>query len=263
MNKEERDAGSPVVFSIVTVVYNGESLLRGTMQSVFEQTYPHIEYWVIDGASKDGTLEIAREYEQKMPNLKWISEKDRGLYDAMNKGLLKATGDFIQFLNCGDHLHASDTIEKLAALVGSNTDVLYGETLLVNEERHSAGTMSELSTRKYLQNCVGRLPGVCWSYISHSYRAGPWLFYMENNLCADFDWCIQILKSSRENVFSDIIITDYLMGGMSKQRHRQSLKDRFEVMKTHFGLLPTIASHIRILFRAFFHRILRINKARY
>lgn len=235
------------------------------MQSVFEQTYPHIEYWVIDGASKDGTLEIVREYEQKMPNLKWISEKDRGLYDAMNKGLLKATGDFIQFLNCGDHLHASDTIEKLAALVGSNTDVLYGETLLVNEERHSAGTMSELSTRKIpaklrWKDYLGGMLVVHQSFIPRRTLAP---FYMENNLCADFDWCIQILKSSRENVFSDIIITDYLMGGMSKQRHRQSLKDRFEVMKTHFGLLPTIASHIRILFRAFFHRILRINKARY
>ena len=118
------------------------------MQSVQEQTYPHIEYIVVDGASKDKTVSIIEEFASKMPHLHWISEKDKGLYDAMNKGLAMATGDFVQFLNGGDHLHAPDTMEKLAALVTPQTGVLYGETLLVDDNRNPAGTMSELSTRK-------------------------------------------------------------------------------------------------------------------
>jgi hypothetical protein len=87
--------------------------------------------------------------------------------------------------------------------------------------------------------------------------------YIEKNLCADYDWCIRILKSSSENVNTDIIITDYLMGGLSKQRHRQSLKDRFSVMREHFGLLPTLLAHGWIVCRALWHRLTRIGKTKY
>ena len=105
------------VFSIITVVYNGESLLPGTMESVFRQTYPNVEYILVDGASKDNSLKIIQEYATKMPNLRWISEPDRGLYDAMNKGLRMATGDFVQFLNAGDWLYDAETLSKMAARV--------------------------------------------------------------------------------------------------------------------------------------------------
>ena len=88
---------SELSFSIITVVFNGETLLPGTIESVRRQTYPHIEYIIVDGASKDGTLEIIRKAAETMPNLKWISERDKGLYDAMNKGLRMATGDFFFF----------------------------------------------------------------------------------------------------------------------------------------------------------------------
>ncbi|HNM27111.1 MAG TPA: glycosyltransferase, partial [Saprospiraceae bacterium] len=81
----------PPVFSIITINYNGGELLAGTMESVRRQTYPLIEYWVIDGGSKDNSLDIIRKFAANMPNLRWISEPDRGLYDAMNKGLRRAT----------------------------------------------------------------------------------------------------------------------------------------------------------------------------
>ena len=113
---QPRDS-KPVSFSIITVVFNGENLLRDTMESVRIQSWPDIEYIVVDGASPDGTLSIVREYAEYMPRLKWISEKDKGLYDAMNKGLHMATGDFVQFLNCGDCLHDQNTIATLARCI--------------------------------------------------------------------------------------------------------------------------------------------------
>ena len=256
---------NPVSFSIITVVFNGEKLLRDTMESVRRQSCPDIEYIVVDGASSDGTMDIVREYAESMPRLKWISEKDRGLYDAMNKGLHMATGDFVQFLNCGDCLHEATTIASLARCITPETDVVYGDTMLVDDLRQPAGLMSELSTRKLPErlNWKQYLGGMLVVHQSFIPRRSIAPDYMQDNLCADYDWCIRILKKSRNAVNPGIIITDYLMGGMSKKRHRQSLFDRFSVMKLHFGLARTLAAHAWIVVRAAIHRIFRTGKARY
>jgi len=253
------------LFSIITVVFNGEKLLPGTAESVSQQTFGNCEYLIIDGASKDGTIDFIRELETSMPNLRWISEKDHGLYDAMNKGLRLAKGDFVLFLNAGDHLHAPETLEKLAALVTPETGVLYGETQLVDENRQNAGSMSELSTRKLPQQLSwkdyhGGMLVVHQSFVARRSLAPE---YRTDNLCADFDWCIEILKKSRENRYAGIIISNYLMGGMSKQRHQQSLIDRFKIMEKHFGLLPTVGSHVKIVFRAIKHYLMRLGKKSY
>ncbi len=253
------------VFSIITVVYNGAALLPGTMQSVREQTYPHIEYIVVDGASKDASVGIIQDFEPQMPGLRWISEPDKGLYDAMNKGLRMATGDFVWFLNSGDHLHDPQTVERCAALVTPTTDVLYGETLLVDDARQPAGTMSELSTRRLPQQLhwrdyMGGMLVVHQSFVARRTLAPA---YRHDNLCADYDWCIRILKQSRHAVHTGQILTNYLMGGLSKQRHRQSLRDRFAVMHEHFGLLPTLLAHGWIVLRAIGHRLQRHDKKRY
>jgi glycosyltransferase involved in cell wall biosynthesis len=253
-------------FSIITVVYNAEDLLPGTMASVFSQTYPNIEYILVDGASKDNSLKIIQEFAAKMPHLRWISESDRGLYDAMNKGLRMATGDFVQFLNAGDWLHDPQTIEKMAAMARPDTGVLYGETMLVDEARNPHGTMSVLSTRqcpnqlswnKYL----GGMLVVHQSFIPRRTLAPE--YRISAGLCADYDWCIEILKKSQENIRVGGIITDYLMGGLSKKRHQQSLRNRFDVMRHHFGLLPTLWGHFWIIIRALLHRIKRWGKEKY
>jgi glycosyltransferase involved in cell wall biosynthesis len=253
------------VFSIITVVYNGVDLLPGTVASVRRQGYPHIEYIIVDGGSTDGTVDLIRHYAAEMPGLVWISEPDKGLYDAMNKGLRMATGDFVWFLNCGDTLHAVDTVEKVAAKAGPHTGVLYGETLLVDDARRPAGTMSELSTRKRPEHLVWRsyLGGMLVVHQAFVARRQLAPQYIDGNLCADYDWCIRILKSSSENVDTGLIMADYLMGGISKQRHRESLIDRFKVMRRHFGILPTLLAHFWIVLRAFWHRLRRWRRGRY
>ncbi len=265
MAKSHSGESNPVSFSVITVVFNGENLLRNTMESVRIQSWPHIEYIIVDGDSSDGTLDIVREYAASMPRLTWISEKDRGLYDAMNKGLHMATGDFVQFLNCGDCLHNASTIELLAKSITPDTDVVCGDTMLVDNHRQPAGLMSELGTRKLPEKLnwkqyTGGMLVVHQSFIPRRTLAPD---YLQDNLCADYDWCIKILKKSRKVINTGVVITDYLMGGMSKKRHRQSLLDRFSVMKTHFGLARTLAAHAWIVIRAVLHRIFRMGKARY
>lgn len=253
------------LFSIITVVFNGVKLLPGTAESVLNQSFTNYEYLIIDGASKDGTVDYIRSLESRMPNLRWISERDRGLYDAMNKGLHLAKGDFVLFLNAGDHLHAPDTLNNLAKLATPETGVLYGETQLVDDTRSVAGTMSTLSTRKLpvslnWKDYLGGMLVVHQSFVARRSLAPD---YQTDNLCADFDWCINILKKSSQNRYAGAIISDYLMGGMSKQRHRQSLIDRFKVMRKHFGLLPAVWAHVKIVGRAFKHRVMRLGKKRY
>src|SRR5690606_12018670 len=122
--------------SIITVVYNNVRDIEYTIRSVISQTYPNIEYIVIDGASTDGTLDVINNYRDRINVV--ISEKDRGIYDAMNKGLATASGDYVLFLNSGDELFDDNSIQNVVE-EGKGADIIYGETKLVNEERHIIG----------------------------------------------------------------------------------------------------------------------------
>mgnify|MGYP001033420933 FL=1 len=99
------------LISVVTVSYNAVLTIEQTILSVINQTYPNVEYIIIDGGSTDGTVDIIKKYADKIAY--WVSEPDKGIYDAMNKGGLKATGDFIQFLNAGDWFENEHVIEKI------------------------------------------------------------------------------------------------------------------------------------------------------
>ena len=129
-------------FSIITVTYNAEKVLEDTIQSVISQTYHHIEYIIVDGASKDGTISIINRYRPHIHTV--VSEPDKGLYDAMNKGIHLATGDYLCFLNAGDSFHEDDTLQQMVHTlgIGELPDVLYGETALVDKERHFLRTVS-------------------------------------------------------------------------------------------------------------------------
>lgn len=243
--------------SIITIVYNGESLLEGTIQSVINQTYKDIEYIIVDGASKDNTVEILKKYAEKY-SIRWVSEPDKGLYDAMNKGLKMATGDFVLFMNAGDHLFSESTLETLAAQIQPNTDILYGETMLVNEKRHHLGTRTDKTVQRLPEELtwqsMKRGMVVCHQAFLPKRTIAPQ--YIENNLAADIDWVIQCLKNAKGVVNTHTIIAEYLVGGISKKRHQQSLKDRYSVLKEHFGTLPNIFNHFLIILRAIYFKLL-------
>lgn len=121
--------------SLITVTYNSDKTLRDTINSVLAQTYEDIEYIVVDGLSKDKTIDIIREYEPQFAGrMKWISEKDSGLYDAMNKGIRMATGDVVGILNSDDFFTSNDVIEKVVAGFTKDTDAVYGDIHFVNPD---------------------------------------------------------------------------------------------------------------------------------
>ena len=115
--------------SVITVVFNDVANIRATMESFFSQTWEDKEYIVIDGGSTDGTAEIIKEYADRLAY--WCSEKDGGIYDAMNKGIMKATGDWINILNSGDLYFSADTFTKIMTYNNDllNADVIYGDSI--------------------------------------------------------------------------------------------------------------------------------------
>jgi glycosyltransferase involved in cell wall biosynthesis len=246
------------VFSIVTVVFNGETLIERTMQSVLNQSFTQYEYIIIDGLSTDSTFLKIQQQAMKHPlSIRSISEKDTGLYDAMNKGLRMAKGDFILFLNAGDCLFDSEVLAHLASKITPQTDILFGETMLVNEEREHLGTRSELTVQKLPETLrwrsMKRGMVVCHQSFLPALRITPQ--YIENNLAADIDWVIKCLQRADNVTNTHIIISEYLTGGLSKQRHKQSLKDRYAILKNHFGFFPNLFNHAIILVRAFMSKI--------
>lgn len=243
-----------ITISIITVVYNGEDLLEETIKSVLNQTYPNIEYIIVDGQSKDGTLDIIKKYDDRIST--WISEPDKGLYDAMSKSLGLATGDFVWFMNAGDHVFASDTVEKMVAKYTPETDVLYGEVMLVNDARQHLGTRTALTTQKLPKslNYNSLKKGMVVCHQGFLPRRTLTKAYIENNLAADIDWVLNCLKQSRKNTHTELVLAEYLQGGISKQQHQQSLKDRYQVLKKHYGWLPNLWNHFWIILRRVWFR---------
>lgn len=231
--------------SVITVVYNNVHDIERTVRSVLAQQYTNIEYLVIDGNSTDGTLEVLNKYKDQIHIL--VSEPDKGIYDAMNKGLALASGDYVLFMNSGDEIYAPDTVKNVFSTI-DDADVYYGETEMFNEQWQSLGR------RRH------RVP-LQLSY--NSFRFGMSVshqaVYVRRSLCspynpkyklsADIDWLLAILKVSRKVVNVHSYVAKYLVGGMSKKRHKQSLIERYHIFKEHYGFLPNLLNHLIIAVR--------------
>ena len=129
-NFDNSDEQKPLV-TVVTVVFNAKSHLEKTIQSVIQQTYENIEYIIIDGASTDGTLEIIKKYEDQIDY--WVSEKDNGLYDAMNKAIKASNGIWLNFMNSGDLFVDKHTLLQTMEYTRSNIDIIYSDLYLYNK----------------------------------------------------------------------------------------------------------------------------------
>lgn len=241
-------AATPKI-SIITVVYNAESLIERTIKSVSEQSFKNIEFVIIDGGSTDNTLSVIQKYKNVIHCL--ISEKDKGIYDAMNKGLRLAKGEYVLFLNAGDELYEKDTLEKI---FNNNTtaDIFYGNTAVINKNGNIIAdrrlTPPEKLTWKSLRY------GMCVSHQSFIARRLLCDFYDTNyKIASDIDWVINVLKQSENTCNTHLYISKFLEGGTSNKRRNQALKERFQIMVKHYGWIGTILNHIYILLRYPFH----------
>lgn len=262
-------------FTIITVTYNAELTLGRTLQSVASQTYPHIEHLIVDGVSSDGTLTLIQEYAEENSvctcphEIRFIREPDNGLYDAMNKGIEQANGDYLIFLNSGDKFHSSDTIEKIVQGLssfheeGNNREhwpaVIYGETDIVDNEekflRHRRLQIPEcLHWRKFLNGML-----VCHqSFYVRTDLAQEQNYDLRYRYSADFDWCIRIMKKAQERGIgyynTRMILTDYLSEGMTTRNHRKSLLERLRIMCQHYGFVTALRQHLWFVLRVFIKR---------
>ena len=244
------------LLTIVTITYNAEKYLGRTLKSVQTallniNTHFQIEYLIIDGNSTDDTLKIAKEYAPIIT--KTISEPDRGLYDAMNKGLALASGKYIWFLNAGDEIYDENIISKLLNNFENNADVYYSDAMLVRENGSEVGLRSKFTPHelpkdlKWQDFSLGMK--VCHQAFITKKNIAP--FYDITNLSADIDWEIECLKKANKIQFLEFTLCRYLLGGLSIKNHKRSLLDRFKVLRKHFGLIPVLWSHVLIFWRGF------------
>ncbi len=237
-------------FSIITVTYNAASVIEPTLQSILAQSYRNIEFLLIDGGSSDNTVEVVKKSGVEIAVL--VSERDEGLYDAMNKGIARATGDYLCFLNAGDSFHAPDVLEKMAACCAEGAelpDILYGETAEVDDNRRFVRMRRLQAPEKLDWRSFRHGMLVCHQAFFARRDKAP-MYDLNYRLSADVDWCIRVMKESKDIVNTHLIIVDYLQNGLSLQHHRASLIERFKIMAKHYGLLPTILRHIWFVVRA-------------
>ncbi len=227
------------LISVITVVFNGQEHIGRTIASVTNQTYRHIEYIIIDGKSTDKTLDVIAGLEG-IDLL--VSEPDSGLYDAMNKGLSKATGDYVWFLNSGDEIYSRDTVEKMVAGLEGMPDIIYGGTMIIDEKQHEIGDRrlkppDQLSWKSFRQGMV-----VCHQSILVKREKAP-AYNLDYRLSADFDWVTRAVKDAAQTHNSRLILSRFLEGGLTRHNIKAGLKERFKIMRQIYGLIPTLLRH--------------------
>ncbi|AFD09247.1 glycosyltransferase family 2 protein [Solitalea canadensis] len=244
-NKQDLNYEAKPVLSVITIVYNGSGFIERTIKSVVNQSYKNIEYIIIDGASKDNTLEIVKRYEENIAL--WISEKDKGIYDAMNKGLQLAKGDYVIFMNAGDQFHNETTVKRIFT-TNANADIYYGDTLIVDDEGRSLGPRRLRPPEKLTWKSFRMGMLVCHQSFIVKRTLAP-LYDLNYKIAADIDWCIKCMKQAKtlENVH--FYIANYLSGGASWQNQKKALNERFNIMKKHYGIVSVISSHMAIVAR--------------
>ena len=212
------------LISIITITYNAGLYLDRTLKSVQLalgkiEDASQVEYLIIDGGSKDHTLDIANQYSEFISKI--ISEPDRGLYDAMNKGMKLANGEYLWFLNAGDEIYDSNVLLKLFSASKTNADVFYSDAMFVRVDGTEVGLRSVFTphplprTLKWQDFALGMK--VCHQAFIAKREIAP--LYDTANLSADIDWEITCLKNASNGQFLEFILCRYLLGGVSVQSH--------------------------------------------
>ncbi len=231
------------LISIITVCRNAAESITPTLDSIAMQSFRDFEFIVIDGKSTDATVSLINNHPAAVDRL--VSEPDRGIYDAMNKGRNLANGKYLMFLNAGDSLHSADTLKIIAAAAIDNSfpDIIYGDTVIVAQDRTPLASRHlsiprELSFKSFSNGMV-----VCHQAFIAKKDITP-EFNTDYRLSADYDWCIRCLQQSSHNQLIPSVLIDYLYAGASTKHRRKSLMERFRIMCHYYGTIPTIWRHL-------------------
>lgn len=242
---------SPLI-SIITITFNAAAELRPTLESVWTQTHRDFEHIIVDGASSDNTLAIAREY----PEIRILSERDRGLYDAMNKGIRLSRGKYLLFLNAGDAFHARDTLAAYAERARRGDDIIYGDTVIVDSDRHilCRRHLTAPTTLTFESFSKGML--ICHQAFMVRREIAP-EYDLQYRFSADYDWTVKCIRNADPRRCTNLgrIAIDYLSNGMTDNNKLKSLRERYRIMCDHYGTARTVLNHLGFLFRAAARRL--------
>ena len=224
--------------SIITITYNSAQTLQRALASVQGQTYADVEHILVDGASTDGTRQMIEAYAAKHPNVRWVSEKDDGIYNAINKGIRMATGDVIGFLHSDDVLFAPDSIEHIAAAFEDpETDVVYGDLQYCHKNRVVRYWQSNPFNPRSLK--YGWMPPHPTVYVRHKVYDEVGLYDDWFRISADYDMILRIFTAGYKTHYIPEVIVSMETGGASnknaKARLSKTQEDYIVLKKNHVG----------------------------
>ena len=295
------------LFSIITITFNAESEVGVTVKSVADQTFRNFEHIIVDGGSTDNTLCEARKFSD---SLRILSEKDRGLYDAMNKGIDLAKGKYIIFLNAGDAFANSDVLDLLAAHIPSavnlpysnvdvyrpkskrsednssaadtavgespeddscfgtyaepvtdiaednDPDILYGDTVIVDENRvflrpRHLSVPEKLTFKSFSKGML-----ICHQAFCVRKSIAPY-YDLNYRFSADYDWCVKCIAATSPDKCVNVhsIIIEYLDNGLTEKNKKDSLRERYNIMRHYYGTPLTVLRHISFIPRAIIRKL--------
>ncbi len=210
--------------SIITVVYNGQKYLKETIESIISQTYDNIEYIIIDGGSTDGTIDIIKKYQNKIKY--WVSEKDEGIYHAMNKGIEIATGEYTNFMNAGDKFFQQDVLENISKEL--NTDLVYGNHAVYSDNPNEYSNVDVKNN-----NGIRNIPYCHQSVFIKTNILKNNKFDLKYKIAADYN---QYLKLKYQNISMKHIpftISLYLDGGFSSVQRENLINEYYNITKQY------------------------------
>jgi glycosyltransferase involved in cell wall biosynthesis len=235
--------------SVISITYNNLEGLKKTLDLFLQQAHSEIELVVVDGGSKDDTpvfLAAQTGIQQ------WVSEPDKGIYNAMNKGLQMAKGNYVWFLNAGDYVESWTAVEALLKAIDSEPDVVYAETMMVDPKGKHLGIRSNYSTQVLPKQLTWQSlrMGMTVSHQSFVIKRSLALPYNETyRYVADIDWMIACLKACKICVQLPCVLANFTVDGFSSTHRNKSNKERYKVLQKHYGFFPNLLAHIGIVVR--------------
>ncbi len=248
--------------SIITTAYNSETTISETIKSVLQQNYSDIDYWIIDGQSTDRTMDIVRSYENKFNGrMHYLSEKDNGLYDAMNKGIKSCTGDIVGFLNSDDYFTSDDVIENIAkAFENNDIDAVYGDIHFIHDKEpdkivryYSSALFSPFWLR------FGFMPAHPSFYVRRYIYEKYGMYSLEYKIASDYDIMVRLFY--KHHIRTSYIKKDFVTmrtGGISTK----NLKNRFLITREDVKACRNYGMYTNIFFISikYFYKIFEFKK---
>ena len=227
--------------SLITATFNSAETLRDTMQSVLNQTFKDIDYIIVDGNSKDGTLDIVKEFEPLFEGrLRWVSEPDKGIYDAMNKGVKMAQGDVVGILNSDDFFASNHVLQTVADAFAGNPalDGVYADVRYVNWQDTSK-TVRIFSGKDFKREklCWGKMPPHPSFYVKRSCYNRFGLYSLDYPICSDYDMFVKMIWVGNINtLYINDVFVNMRSGGTSSNGvkvHRKIMRERMRCVREH------------------------------